>query len=154
MANNYTETSFIITMRDNKEQQAVLDLLADLELMHCGDPDHENTCPDRLVHDLYADLEVDDYGIGFQAEADGDTNIWFHGEESVNVDQLAKFLGFLVRHFDMKPVSFMWADYCSKPRLGEQGGGAVFITQEETKWMSTYQWVTDQEAEYEISISL
>ena len=149
MANNYTETSFIVTMRDTKEQQGVLDMLSDLEQLACSDPESgpfEFTWPSQAVKDLAFDMDVGDYGVGFECDADGDNGLWIHGTESVNVEQVAVFFSWVLRHFNLSGnISFMWADYCSKPRLGEQGGGACFITAEETKWMSTYQWVREQE---------
>ena len=39
-----------------------------------------------------------------------------------------------------------WATTCSRPRVGEFGGGAVFITAESVEWMSTWSWAEEQKA--------
>lgn len=46
-----------------------------------------------------------------------------------------------------------WADTCSKPRAGEFGGGAAFITANDTKYMSTSDWIRQQVAEFQSSTS-
>jgi len=153
MANNYTETSFVIEMQNKDEQEEVMQIISDLsELSEEGsDADLKNS--NQEVLDLASIMELDEFGLGFSAEPDGEKGIWFCGEESVNVEQLAEFIFYIVKKFKTRPASFMWADYCSKPRLDEQGGGAVFITQEEVKWMSTYSWVVQMENEYATSLN-
>ena len=40
--------------------------------------------------------------------------------------------------------SLTYATTCSKPRVGEFGGGAVFVTADEIKWQNAYDFIEEQ----------
>jgi hypothetical protein len=44
--------------------------------------------------------------------------------------------------------SLTYATTCSKPRAGEFGGGAVFVTADEIKWQNAYDFIEDQRAAF------
>jgi hypothetical protein len=149
MANNYTDTSFIVLLPNKAVQTQILNMLEDLSSLMEEDPAPTHW-PINEVTSLHVDLELEDYCYcGFNCEAANEHDLWVYGDESVNVDQIASFFEWVMYKFQLpEPIAFMWADYCSKPRLGEQGGGACFITQDGTRWMSTYGWLEKQKAEF------
>jgi len=123
MANNYLEFSEEIS------------LLTDQELAWF-DKEEERQAKLR-------DEDSDDCCYDYEVDAER-RFVWFHGDESGNPNTVAD----LVQRFlkDNRPNSFFmltWSETCSKPRLGEFGGGAVFVTADEQQWMSVYQWVED-----------
>ncbi len=48
--------------------------------------------------------------------------------------------------------SLTWATTCSKPRAGEFGGGAVFVTASDIKWNDSYDFVEQQAEAFAASI--
>jgi len=76
--------------------------------------------------------------------------VYLYSEGDGNISNLVKFVqGFLS---SFRPNGFFhleWADTCSKPRAGEFGGGAVFITANKTKYMLTSEWIRNQISEFE-----
>lgn len=71
--------------------------------------------------------------------------IWIHSD-SGGVDAAAQFVQHLLERFSIaEPVSFEWANSCSKPCLDAYGGGAVVITAKRIKAMTTCDWVFKQE---------
>ena len=45
--------------------------------------------------------------------------------------------------------SLTYAATCSKPRVGEFGGGAVFVTADEIKWQNAYDFVEQEQTVFE-----
>ena len=45
--------------------------------------------------------------------------------------------------------SLTYATTCSKPRLGEFGGGAVFVTADNIRWNNSYDFVAEQRNAFE-----
>lgn len=57
-----------------------------------------------------------------------------------NVEGIADIIGaVLAAHEDDSIVAFEWANTCSKPRVGEFGGGFVCISRYDTVWGNTAQ---------------
>jgi chromate transport protein ChrA len=51
-----------------------------------------------------------------------------------------------MRHFNVAGKwGFNWAQNCSKPRLNAYGGGACMVSQTESEWINTFDWLTQQE---------
>jgi hypothetical protein len=46
-------------------------------------------------------------------------------------------------------LGFEWANTCSKMRLDEFSGGAVFITADKTDWVSTYDFLETKRKAFE-----
>ena len=44
--------------------------------------------------------------------------------------------------------SLTYATTCSKPRAGEFGGGAMFVTADEIKWQNAYDFIEEQRAAF------
>jgi hypothetical protein len=65
-----------------------------------------------------------------------------YSEESGNVESVVGLVQRMMRKFPaIRPWGMEWAYTCSKPRVGEFGGGAVFVTRKGTKWHSTSAWL-------------
>ncbi len=129
MANNYTESSFSIDDLTVAEKE-------------WWKKEFQRECPEDL------DPENMEVPVSNDWEFDDDS-VWFHHDEcDLYINTLIAAL--VVQRFlkECRPggsVGFTWSETCSKPRLGEFGGGACFITAEEIKWMSAYSWLLTEE---------
>lgn len=118
MANNYTELSFLLPVSECHRDKAMRILQSDMEQM-----------------------EFDPGYVGFDASWEDD-GIWFHHDESADVDAIIGVVQHIMKECDItEPVGFCWAFTCSKPRLDEFGGGAVAITQTTIEHIDTFQWL-------------
>jgi hypothetical protein len=81
--------------------------------------------------------------IGFACEFhdDHDTldgwgrHLWLHTEESGCPERAAQLVQKFLKEFRPRECwSLTYATTCSKPRVGEFAGGAVFVTADEIKW--------------------
>ena len=93
------------------------------------------------------DKEWDEAGFAYQwhERDDGSVYLWIHSEESGIVDHVAYFVHKFLRTFRRNDCwSLTWACTCSKPRIGEFGGGAVFVTARDIKFDNSYAWVERQ----------
>ena len=116
MANNYTMFSIAIGMLTDNERTWI-----------------------RLFHDLSRKEDKSEFNKtfqnidiescwGFREEVIGDT--WhIYSEESGWPENVCKIIHqFLADNRPGTYVTFTWAETCSKPRPGEFGGGAAFIS--------------------------
>jgi hypothetical protein len=79
--------------------------------------------------------------LGCEAEWTADGDLWFHSE-GVNTDKIAYFMQqFLKQWHPTGCWSMTYAEYCSKPRIGEFGGGAIFVTATEIKWLNAHEYI-------------
>ena len=84
-------------------------------------------------------------------ELDIDENlVWFHSDECGNLEAVALVVQeFLCKFRTDDCFSLTWACWCSKPRIGEFDGGAMFVTSQEAKFHNAYQWVTEKKKEWD-----
>lgn len=119
MANNYDEFSEMIPC-ETKEQQ------------------------DYLIQELAVAVEFDD-GERVSAcefEADG-KDVWIYSQESCDLDALADVIAAFQLGFNIDdPWTLTWAGTCSKPRVGNFGGGGIVVYKGKTHWMNTWDWCT------------
>jgi len=89
------------------------------------------------------DFGPDDQGAdcdwtGFEYEPhdrDGQRSVWFYCEDHGELERLAHLMQKFLRTFrPAESWSLCYATTCSKPRIGEFGGGALFVTAERVKW--------------------
>jgi hypothetical protein len=113
MANNYAQFSCLLPLTPEQTNYAK-NLLTQME-DDDTERNHRRTTQRRYVY------------FQHNAESDG---YWFHSDESGDPEQLALFIHHLIEKFDLPPFGFDWAFTCSKPRIDEFGGGAVWITKE------------------------
>lgn len=76
-----------------------------------------------------------------RAKKDG---YWFFSKGISEPGQLADFIHHLIVKFDLPPFGFDWSYTCTKPRIDEFGGGAVWITKKGFEWMSTNCWLHEK----------
>lgn len=82
--------------------------------------------------------------VGYEAEVDAD-GLWIHSDGSGTPEDVVPLLqAFLARFAPEGAMGFTWADSCSRPLLGEFGGGAVFVTATTAEWMTSWQWLSDK----------
>lgn len=169
MANNYLSFSEVIPHLTPDEEAW---LRKQLETVHVfGDREYAE---DEVPQDLdpanadwsgcRAWRDLDDYDpedgepVGFQWEfhddhdtPDGwDRHLWLYTEEWGNPSRVAH----LVQKFlkDFRPDQcwvLTYATTCSKPRVGEFGGGGVFVTTEAIRWQNAYDFLEQERAAFE-----
>ena len=124
MANNYTQTSFVVDCGTKEARDDVL-LFANALI----EPD-EYTHPDAITPD-------DEY-CGGSISSDGDTSLWFCGEESFDMEYFDAVIMYAMKKHKLPPVSYTWADTCSRMRTDEfGGGGCVFVYDAKTDTVLT-----------------
>jgi hypothetical protein len=76
-------------------------------------------------------------------------HLWLYTEEFGCVDRVAHLVQKFLRMF--RPTdcwSLTYATTCSKPRVGEFGGGAVFVSANRINWINSHQWAESQRARF------
>lgn len=164
MANNYLEFSEVLPQLTEKEADW---LREQLETVHVfGDKEYtEDELPDHLKGEnaewvgcrAYRDLEGYDADFGEEAGFewefcdDDDSSsgwgrhLWLHAVEYAELDRLAHLIRKFLKEFRPNDVwSLTYATYCSKPRVGEFSGGALFVTAADVKWNNAYDFVEEQ----------
>lgn len=159
MANNYTNFSEMLELENeeqvdwcNRELKGALDredAPADLQSEE-WQKWLEGWCKERDIAEQEAD-----YWPGFEWQVERGANgkptgLWIHDNgEGGNLEMLAAFVQMFLNKFRPKDCwSLTWADFCSKPRIGEFGGGGMFVTAEGVEWMNAYSFVANLEAEH------
>ena len=96
------------------------------------------------------DLLDADFGQDFamelfmeQGEESLSGDAWINSDAGMaNLGHVAYFVYQYLKQFPHhSPWSLTYASYCSKLRVGEQDGGALFITDKEIKWWNAYDFV-------------
>ena len=116
MANNYCEGSSFLKVPEDKLEKAQV-----------------------IIDRVEAEMENDENGDGYcgcQAELEK-TGVWFHGDESINVEHAEIIARALVEELELDgKFTCSWAYTCSKPRIDEFGGGAFCIERgKDTRWV-------------------
>lgn len=114
MANHYTNTSSFLAVPESRLGEARKIIEQAVEEAEDGSCDVQ--------------VEVQERGEG--------SGVWFHGEESVNLEHLAEIARALVEGLEIdEPFVCSWSYDCSKPRIDAFGGGALVIKRGyETYW--------------------
>jgi hypothetical protein len=173
MADNYLEFSEVIA--DLSQEEADW-LRSQLETVHVfADREYrEDQVPDdpdpgeadwigcRAYRDVpecaeyVRDLGMEGPGFVYSLDDDHDTlgngrrHLWIHAGEWGYVDGAARLVRkFLKRFRPDQCWSLTYATVCSKPRVGEFGGGAVFVTADEIRWQDAYDFVEQQRAAFQ-----
>lgn len=153
MANHYLLFSEAINNLNKTERAWCVTRLHHLETVlptfdEEGRDEHDQPCaPDDEPYLSGAQL------LGFQwqvnEEADGHS-LWLYAEESGDAEHVALFAQeFLTRFRPRGYFTLTWAATCSKPRIGEFSGGAVFVTATEIIWNGVFSWLNERMAEFD-----
>ena len=77
-------------------------------------------------------------------------HLWLYAEEGGNPDNVAHLVQKFLKKFRPNQCwSLTYATTCSKPRVGEFGGGAIFITADEINWQNAYDFVEQERTAFE-----
>ena len=125
-----------------------------------GNPEEvANQDPDwvipRFLRDHKDDLEDNEQGFCTEFHDDHDKagwghHLWLYAEECGDPDNVACLVRKFLKMF--RPNDYWVLTYaatCSKPRAGEFGGGAVFVTADEIKGQNAYGFVEQERAAFE-----
>ncbi len=86
-----------------------------------------------------------DYSFSEDVDEDWGRHLWVYSEEHGRVDRVAHLVQKFLREFRPDACwSLTYAGTCSKPRVGEFGGGAVFVTATEIKYSNAWEFVEQQ----------
>ena len=172
MANNYLDFSEVIAGLTPEEedwfrsQLATVRVFGDREYAEDQVPDGLDPCeadwigcrayrdvPDCAEH--AKDMGMEDPGFEFSFADDHDTpdgwrrHLWIHAGEWGYVDGAAQLVRKFLRRFRPDQCwSLTYATICSKLRVGEFGGGAVFVTADEIRWQNAYEFVEQERAAF------
>jgi hypothetical protein len=154
MANNYLEFSEALVIETKEERDwGHLSLPSNAEEVPEEEEKTSEVFQEYLrIAELY---EFDDIYSAFDFQWDfekmgGKEVLCMYAEEGGNVNNVATFVQqYLLKCHPDNCWALTWAETCSAPRLGEFGGGAVFVTAETIEWMSAYEWVQSMKKEFE-----
>ena len=77
-------------------------------------------------------------------------HLWVYADEWAYLDGLACLVQkFLKRFRPDQCWSLTYATTCSKPRAGEFGGGAIFVTADQIRGQSAYDFIEQQAADFQ-----
>ena len=170
MANNYLEFSEVLPHLTAEEadwlrhQLEVVWVFGDGEYAEDALPDDlDRQSVDRIGCRAYRDMEDydpdfgEDAGFEYAFSKDDQDTEWgrhlcFRTAEYGSVDRVAHLVQqFLKRFRQNDSWSLTWATTCSKPRAGEFGGGAVFVTASDITCNDAYTFVEQQRAALAVS---
>lgn len=138
MANNYLQFSEMLKLENEDQKKWALVRLHELQEAR-NEEFLESLKPED--RDKFEDYSED---LGFQWELEKD-GLWLYAEEGGDPDKVAAFVKDFLAANDPEGVwTLSWAETCSKPRIGEFGGGAIFVTATAVEVLSTYEWLQDR----------
>ena len=96
-----------------------------------------------------ADDEYTDFEFSFDKNDDGSRDLWLYATESGSPEQVAFLVQQFLRRFRPEQCwSLTYAETCSKPRIGEFGGGAVFVTAGHVDFANARDFIEEQRARF------
>jgi len=110
----------------------------------------------------YRDMEGYDFGtqgyqVGFLYSFDDDADLpdgwgrhmWVYADEGGEIDLVAHLVQKFLCEFRSNDCwSLTYSTTCSRPRIGEFGGGAVFVTARGVAWENSYDFVAKRQAKF------
>jgi len=127
MSNNYTQSSFLVPLKNKDEIIWVQDMLAAMaECARGNDVCIESWAPALFDHIRNCGCVTNSYEI----QREGDKQVlWVCHDETFDVVEAAEFVHAFLSHYDLvETVEFEWAETCSQPCVGEFAGGACVVT--------------------------
>lgn len=139
MAEYFTHFSFKLELPSEEAIDYAVNLATEADTLRWLPDDERKTEGAEFPKDLTN--FVDNWSFEVNKEEAG---IWIHSVEG-GIDAACEFVQHLLVRFAITgPISFEWANSCSKPCTDAYGGGAVVITQKRIKAMTTCDWVFKQ----------
>ena len=166
MADNYLQFSEVLANLTGPEEAWLEEQLQPIRVF--GDKEYpEDAVPAELADtetdwsgirflrdNLDHDPDWDVLGFDYYFHDDNDPggwgrHLWLYAEESGNADYVAWLVHKFLKYFRPDQCwSLTYAATCSKPRVGEFGGGALFVTAAEIKWQNAYSFIEEQQAAF------
>lgn len=82
---------------------------------------------------------LNDGAFSFSSEFTNEHELWIYSEECADPEEVALFVQAFLRHFGHTDYwTLTWAESCSKPRIGEFSGGALFVTKDKICFSSPW----------------
>lgn len=158
MANNYTQFSGTLQTGTSEEEvrwiESQLHIAVEDGAIGARIDNAESDGDEEVWAEIRKELgyEWDVPGIclqtetpGFSHEYDAAGELVICTEESGNVDAVAAFVqAYLRRWAPGCCFALTFADVCDKPRTGEFGGGAIFVTKDAVEAWSAHAWVREK----------
>ncbi len=95
-------------------------------------------------------FELDEYDIESFPQFESvyipnETQIWIYADDSADLEHVRMVVQEFLRRFRPDDAWGMeFAMTCSRPRIGEFGGGAFVVTATEEYWMNTSEWLREE----------
>jgi hypothetical protein len=158
MADTYVEFSQVLSHLSTDEVswlQNQLDIVYVLDGKEGADPADATWTGCRAFRDMEdPDLEFDedvgfDYSFSDEVHKEWGRYLWIHSEQNGSMDRVAYLVQKFLRKFRPdQSWSLTYAITCSKPRVGELDGGAVFVTGSDIKHFDTWQFANEEAAAF------
>jgi hypothetical protein len=171
VADNYLQFSEVIANLTEQEEAWLKDQLQSIRVF--GEKEYpEDAVPAELA-DKDADwsgvrflrdkpdhdAEWDALGFEFNFHEDHDNggyvtdswgrHLWLYAEDWGDASNVAWLVQKFLKQFRPDQCwSLTYSATCSKPRVGEFGGGAVFVTADTIRWQNAYDFIEDQRAAF------
>lgn len=149
MANSYLEFSETMVVKGREEKEWLEEQMLSYEAcIPEGLDDEAEEAAIKEFCEKWGVEEPEDWP-GFSCEVT-DTEAWFHVDESGNPDNVAKLVQEYLKKFHPDSCWGMEFAYtCNKPRAGEFGGGAVFVTADAIEWVNTGYWLAEKRTQFQ-----
>ena len=144
MADNYTLFSEVIPALTRKEQAWVRRVLGD-------GSDVAPSAAELSAAGIQLDSDDEDWpGFEWRIQEPSWKDLWIYSEASGSVENVARFVQAFLKRFRPDDCWHMtWAETCSRPQIGEFGGGGIFVTAEGAEFYSAHEWAAGQQAKFE-----
>jgi len=141
MANNYVKFSEVLENLTQEERDWINAQLR-TEVPEEYDP---------VLYDLIEGEEhFPSFEWSFDSERSGARSLWLYASEVGEPQHVALFVQAFLKKFRPNGFfGFSYAETCSKPRIGEFGGGAVAVTAEYIRYEHTQSWLWEQRKIFE-----
>ena len=115
----------------------------------CDEPEYRGLRFLRDYETLDDDADIPGFGVEFNGTGK-DRHAWLSAEEGGDPSRVAHLVqSFLKKFHPDQSWSLTYATTCSKLRVGEFGGGAVFVTADDIHWNDSYDFVEEQRKAFE-----
>ncbi len=171
MANNYVQFSEVIPRLRPDEEQWLRHQLEIVSVFdgqeYSNEQEPEDNDPDgaefrgcRAFRDM-EDYDSSEEDAGFCYEFSTDEpdepdgwgrHLWIYADECGDLDRIAHLLQKFLKQFRPGECwALTYSETCSKPRVGEFGGGAMFVTAGDIKWQNAYGFIGAERAAFELA---
>ena len=162
MADNYLQFSEVIAKLTEPEEAWLKDQLESIRVF--GEKEYPEDAVPADLADKEADwsgvrflrdkpdhdAEWDALGVEYAFHHDEDKggwgrHLWLHTEDWGDVSNVVWLVQKFLKTFRPDQCwSLSYSTTCSRPRVGEFGGGAVFVTADTIRWQNAYEFIEEQ----------